>query len=197
MFENFIRIAAGVQIDSLVQALNKKPWLWDEITARQDTPGSPHSSTQSIFLRWCKSQTLSAVFNEIPAVEYPAFNELPEAWPILQEVLDLVKAKELGRILIVSLEPGCAIEPHVDEGAYADHFERFHVCLHSDLGNTFSVEKQPWCGEFVHMATGEVWWFNHKKHHAVFNGSRSPRIHMIIDAVAPLYRREREHALSA
>lgn len=135
---------------------------------------------------------MQEAFTDLTAVNYPAYETLKTTWPLIGHVLDRVKAKELGRVLITSLAAGGTIIPHADEGDYADHYERFHIALQSDRGNVFSVEDVIGCGEYAFMAPGELWWFNHKKRHAVFNGSDTPRIHLVIDAVAPNYRRERD-----
>lgn len=186
------KITEGIEVLPLLQRLETQPELWDEITARQDTPGSPHSSTRTIFLRWSKEMSLEAVFNSTEAVDYPALSKLPEAQGIIREVMDAVGSGELGRVLIVELGPWAAVDKHADTGVYADHFERFHVPLaHSD-GSVFYVEDTPGCGQYAHMRAGEVFWFNHKKEHFAVNDSDFTRIHMIIDCVAPKYRRERD-----
>lgn len=196
MQKNFARISSGVDVEPLLAAINAAPNLWNEITARQTTPGSPHKSTETIFLRWAESQTLDAVFNEIPAVDYPAMEKLPEARDLIMKLLSGVDGIELGRAIIVKLKPDGFITPHADEGAYADHFERFHICLSASRGNGFFVGTPEANAELVCMKPGEAWWFNHKMTHWVVNESSEDRIHLIIDCVAPTYRRER-HAVSA
>lgn len=178
-------------MDDLVSAI-KSTNLWPEITKRQDTKGSPHKYTKAIFLRWCQSQEIEAAFTDIEAIDYPAFEKLPEARPLVDLVLEATGATKLGRVLIVELEPGAMITPHVDEGDVADYYERFHIALTSDVGNDFFCAHDSQSGEFVHMMPGEMWWFNHKKEHYLINSSNKPRWHLIIDAVAPKYRRERQ-----
>jgi hypothetical protein len=188
----FARIATDVPTRPLVEALEGKPHLWGEITARQTTPGTPHRDSETIFLRWPKDQSITAAFEELESVDYPALRELPEARPLFAEVMKRTNAKELGRALIVKLKGQGQVDQHVDEGKYADAFERFHLVLSTGDGAHFFVEKRPYWCEVVHMRERELWWFNHKKRHWVANLSDEPRIHMIIDAKAPDYRRERE-----
>lgn len=197
MLQNFKRLKTGVDVAPLLAALERKPHLFDQITARQQAPGSPHRYTRAIFLRWCQTQTVEAAFTEIPAVDYPAMAELPEAWPLICEVLKESESRELGRVLITELQSGGAIDPHPDEGIVADHYERFHIPLRSEPGNWFScMIPGSKIREIVHMREGELWWFNHKRVHELDNRSHLPRLHLIVDCVAPAFRRERD-AISA
>lgn len=193
LVQNLIRIASGLPVLPLLQAVEAQPSLWGEITARQDHPASPHRDTEAIFLRWCAGRDVQSVFTDLHAVEYPAFHTLHrQTWPLLDLIYANVGGRELGRAVLVNLKPGGYITPHVDEGAYADHFERFHLPLCSGVDNFFHVEgegAQP--TQTVHMKPGELWWFNHKQPHWVANSSKQPRIHLIVDIVAPKYRRER------
>jgi hypothetical protein len=197
MFQNFGLIRTGVDVKPVMEALEKKPHLFDQITARQTTPGSPHRDTKAIFLRWCKEQSVHAAFNELEAIDYPALEELPEARPLIAEIMRAAGSKILGRVLIASLSPGGLIDAHADEGAVADHYERFHLPLKSEPGNWFySQLPNSKVREVVHMKPGEIWWFNHKRWHELENASQSPRLHLIVDCVAPKFRRERD-AISA
>lgn len=184
---SFIRIARSLPIDPLLAELAEAPELWGEITARQDHPASPHRDTEAVFLRWCAALDVASVFNDLHAVDYPALRALRGSLdPLLAEVYGRVGGTELGRVMLVSLKPGGTITPHIDEGAYADHYERFHLSLQSEPGNAFYAGD-----EGTHMLPGELWWFNHKELHSVVNFSSTPRLHLIADIVAPTYRRER------
>lgn len=196
MHENFALIKSRVDVYPLLKAIERNAHLFDKITGRQDTPGSPHSDTKAIFLRWCKDLTVEAVFNDLEAVDREEFSEISEAREIVAEVVKTVGATKLGRVLITTLKPNGSILPHADEGAVADHYERFHVVLKSEPGNFFYSQISKSSGEYLHMKAGEVWWFNHKRPHWLENNSEQDRIHLIIDAVAPKYRRERD-AISA
>lgn len=189
--ENFQRLASGLNVKPLLEAISRQPKLWAENTFRQDTPGSPHKDTECIFLRWAKDISLRGVFHDVTTVDYPAWESLPEARSLVDQLVSLADAGALGRIMIAKLKPAGYIAPHADEGLYADHFERFHVCLESEPGNLFFCGNTT-AGEYVHMQPGEAWWFNHKRRHEVANPSNAPRLHLIIDTVAPFFRRERD-----
>lgn len=192
MHENFALLKTRVDVYPLMEAIERNLHLFDQITGRQDTPGSPHGDTKAIFLRWSKELTVHAAFNDLEAVDFPAFSELPEARELVAEVVKLVGATKLGRVLITSLKPNGVIHPHADEGAVADHYERFHVVLKSESGNFFHSQVSKFETEHVFMKEGEVWWFNHKRPHWLKNNSECERIHLIVDAVAPQFRRERD-----
>lgn len=184
---NFKRLARELEVLPLLAQLEKHPRIWREITARQTTPGSPHADTDCVILRWSARQSVDAAFNDLESVDYPTLGKLPAARPLIAEVVKQSEGHELGRALIARLKPGGFIDPHTDEGAYADHFERFHVVLQADEGNLFRAGS-----ESARMRTGELWWFNHKLEHEVFNASDRSRLHLIVDVVAPAYRRERD-----
>lgn len=190
----FDRIHNGIDVRPLLRAVENNSKLWDQITARQDHPQSCHRDTRAIFLRWCKDISVETVFTDLVAVDYPALDVLGDARELIGLVAGLTKAERVGRVMITALKPGGCIIPHPDEGTYADHYERFHLVLHSDQGNLFTCQHDDSWYETVQMKAGELWTFNHKNVHHVLNGSRTDRIHMIIDAVAPLYRRERHGA---
>lgn len=183
--QNFELLSSGLDVAPLNEVLKRQPELFDEITGRQDYPGSAHKDTKCIFLRWCRGLDISAAFTEIPAFDFPAIAKLKEAHELINYAVHRVGGKELGRILVAKLQGVGRIQPHVDEGLYADHYERFHVVLDSEA-SFFR------CGsEITEMKPGELWWFNHKVEHQVWNASLKDRLHLIIDCVAPNFRRER------
>lgn len=190
--ENFKRVARNLEVLPLLNAVKRKDFLWKEITARQDTVGSPHTDTQSIFLRGPLEQTVESIFNDPSAMNYPAMEQLTESHQLIHALADIVNAREIGRIMVVSLAPGGFITPHVDEGKYADHFERFHIILATNPDCWFQCNHDQDSAEFVRMKVGEAWWFNHKREHTFMNEGETPRIHLIADMVAPIYRKERD-----
>lgn len=169
--------------------------MWKEHTLRQTAAGSPHSDTRTIFLRWSKQISVETVFTDLEAIDYPAFDKLAQAREIMALTAKLTGAEVIGRAIIVSLKPGGRISPHADEGAYADHYERFHCVLQSDHGNKFMAGGAS-VYETCEMRTGEIWWFNHKRTHWFENKSNRARIHLIMDMVSPTFRVEREQMAS-
>lgn len=191
MLHNFTLLANGLDVAPLLAEINANRSLWREETARQDYPGSAHKYTEAIFLRWCKGKSVEAAFHEIEAFDCHAMDVFTSTHALIDQASARVGAWEVGRVLLVSLEPGAVIYPHSDEGVYADYYERFHICLQSEEGNAFLTETAADRGEYVHMKPGELWFFNHKAKHMLMNASKKPRIHLIVDLVAPDFRRER------
>lgn len=175
---NFKLLAERMNIEPLLNELSNFRELWRQTTVRQDTPGSPHHDTEAIIIAGPRELTVEAAFNDLESVVYPAGNSLLDVWPLIDQIATLVNSSKLGRAMIVSLKAGGVIDRHFDDGAYAAHYSRFHLCLQSDEGNSFD------CGdETVHMRPGELWQFDHHKYHSVTNASDRARIHLIVDAV--------------
>lgn len=183
---NFKRLCAGLDVWPLLRVLDQRPDLWSHFTGRQEAPGSAHHDTRCIVVLGPQEPTAAAWFNDLDAVGWSPLPVVHDAlaallWPLAQAIR-LSGPEDLGRVMIVELAPGGVIDPHADEGAYAEHYSRFHIVLSSAAGNWFS------CGiETVWMQSGDAWWFDHQLVHSVRNDSASPRIHVIVDAVSPLF----------
>lgn len=188
-------IESGIDTKPLMDEISEQSWLWNVIKERQTTKGSPHHDTETIFLRWCPGSTLEDIFTQIEAVDCPPLlSYLPSARGLMETVCELVNSRQLGRAMIVRFKPGGRIDPHIDEGQYADYFDRFHLSLDSQEGNRFNVIEDEHNHHWVHMKPGEVWWFNHKMTHFVENHSDEWRTHMIVDCVSPRFRGKRDAA---
>ena len=169
---------------------NLKEEHWKAITLRQEHPGSAHGDTESIYLRWSASMDVKSVFSDLDAVDYPHLDMLPEFKEVLQWIFYEVGGEQLGRAMIVKLKKDGYIEQHVDEGDYADHYDRFHLCLDAEPECDFMVQHgdSPLHFETTNMLPGELWWFDHKKPHCVDNGSGRDRIHLIVDVKTSKFR---------
>lgn len=170
------RLATGADVAALLAELDRQPELWQLETARQTCPGSPHHATQAIYLRWCREMAVEAVFNDLVAVTWPAAAQLPAATALVLELMAELNCWDLGRVILARLPAGCAIDPHQDEGRYAEVHARFHLALQADPGNDFTV-----AGETVHMQPGEWWQFDRRLSHHVVNRSSRDRLHLIVD----------------
>jgi GNAT superfamily N-acetyltransferase len=185
----FERIAVGLPVQALLTEIEAIPELWDLDKWRQDTHGSPHVDTRCILVRMPESLWIPTrvkpenVFEDLTVEDLPAVQQLPTVAKLVSDLVERTGAIRVGRVMITELKAGGWIRPHVDEGGYADHYDRFHIVLQAAPGNRFSVG-----AEVEEMHAGDAWWFNHKIGHFVQNFSDTPRIHLIVDLVAPKYR---------
>ena len=166
-----------------------KPQMWERITLRQDFIGSAHKDTQTIFINGPGGEG-SNVLDDVSVTAYPDGIELAAiVLPVFKCFCTCVRFTSFGRVMIVRLKPNGHITAHVDEGKYADMFDRFHIvlqgsCLFRVNGHAFRPQER------------EMFWFNHKLEHEVWNDEDRPRIHMIVDAVAPMWRERRDLAMA-
>lgn len=172
----FKQIASGLKVQPLLDLLDAKPELWDQITLRQQFEGSAHKDTECIFVRGPESFTIDKYFFDVGSYDYSVMQDLAsELVPLLQPLLtETLQVKELGRVMIVKFKPGGHISEHMDEGKYADHFARFHIALKTNPKATLTVG-----GQTRNLDAGEAWWFNHKLKHSGDNLGDTDRIHII------------------
>jgi quercetin dioxygenase-like cupin family protein len=177
---NFKLVTSGIDPTPLLALIADHESLWREITIRQSYADSAHRDTETIFLR--APVTLVDVLNVLDSRDMPAIQVLaPALLPIMGRLTEVLQLRELGRTMLVKLKAGGRITPHFDAGAYARYFARFHYVLTSTPECRFTVGD-----ETVHMAPGDLWWFDHQIDHHVENDGPD-RIHLIFDATAPGY----------
>lgn len=189
-FVNFQLLKSGLDVQPLLGAIEKYNYLWNEVKLRQEFKDSPHKNTKAIYIRWCKDLDLISAFNDLEGVDYPARELLAEVNPLIDEVMTESKASKLGRVMITKLNANSSIAAHPDEGVVAESYERFHIPLFSDSGNKFFAGNPKGKFEEVEMKPGELWVFNNKEVHWFNNQSNKERLHLIVDAVAPQFRRD-------
>ncbi len=177
--KNFHLMAKGVATTALMNQIARNQQLWNANDLRTKFPGSPHKAVEDIWLRFQKiteASSVAAVADDHESVNYPAFFELSEAQDLIFNLMRVVKGERLGRVMVTKLAPGKSIAPHVDGGAHAAYFERYHVVLQGYPGSIFRCG-----GEQVQMLTGEVWWFQNQELHEIVNNSGDDRIHLVVD----------------
>lgn len=179
--KNFQKIAAGVDVTPLMHAVQRNSHLWNQNDLRTVHPGTPHTEVSDIWLRFndlekYRAGDAQSVLDEHESVNYPAMFELFQVRPLIFSLMTRVEGERLGRCLITKLPPGAKITPHVDGGAHAAYYERYHIVLQGLPGSVFR------CGdEQVQMLTGECWWFDNSVEHEVINNSADDRVHLIVD----------------
>lgn len=176
MTRYFDRIAQGVDVIPLLHAATRQPALWNASTLRTRHPGTAHREVDDIWLRFNDIGDPACVADDHESIDYPAFSLLPQARPLIFDLMRRVEGERLGRVLITRLPPGGRIYPHEDGGAHAAYYDRYQVALQGLPGSVFRAG-----GEQVFMASGEVWWFDNSQTHEVINNSADDRVHMIVD----------------
>lgn len=176
---NFQKLA-DVNIAELSHSIQRQPELWNQNDLRTQYPNSPHIEADDIWLRFNDRKIFeedpTKIMNDYEAVNYPAWDILPQCHEIVFGLMRSVRGTRLGRVMITRLAPGKKIKPHSDGGYYADYYDRYHCVLQNFPGSYFRAGD-----EKVTMKAGEVWWFNNSIEHEVINNSAEDRVTMIID----------------
>ncbi len=173
---NFQLIAAGVDVTPLLHAVMRRPELWNKNRLRTTYRETPHADADDIWLWFNEADDETTVIDDKDTVPYPAWQALPQARPIVFDLMHRVGGARLGRVLITRLAPGKSIAPHADGGAPAEYYSRYQVALQSLPGCLFTAG-----GETVTFRPGEVWYFDNRVTHSVANNSADDRIVMIVD----------------
>jgi aspartyl/asparaginyl beta-hydroxylase (cupin superfamily) len=79
-------------------------------------------------------------------------------------------------VLISRLPPGASIPEHIDQGAPATYYKRYHLALKAEPG-ALNISG----GETVAYKMGEFYWFDNSVLHAVINNSADDRITLVMD----------------
>lgn len=185
----FQKIANNVNVNRLMHEIQRQPELWDENTLRTKHPGTAHSQISDIWV-WFNNTTLAQtefshlerdkVINDKEIIPYRAWNLLPSLRPIIFDLMHIVQAVRLGRVIITKLPPGKEITPHVDGGAPATYYQRYQLALQCLPGNVFRIGSDP-NQEEVQFTTGDIWHINNRVEHSVINNSIDDRIVCIVD----------------
>lgn len=171
---NFYRLADNVDVVPLMNALNANPDLWNQHTVRTQHEETAHGQVSDILLRF--NDLDGGIIDNKECINFPAIWRLPQARQMINALMARVEGERLGRCIIAKLPVGASILPHIDGGAPATYYDRYHIVLASTAGCLFR------CGdETVNMKTGEVWWFNNAIEHEVINNSAHDRINLIVD----------------
>jgi quercetin dioxygenase-like cupin family protein len=172
------RHVATLDAAPLAAAVAENAARFGDLTFRQKAPGSAHPDTETIYLRMPAEITAETIFEGLDAVSYPAW-EIAPLREVAERIADATQGR-LGRVMVIKLKPGGRIAPHVDEGGYALATARFHLVIATNPGAWLEAG-----GERVHMAAGELWWFDKHAPHRGANEGATDRVHMVIDLFLP------------
>lgn len=167
------RFVGGLNIDAAIGVLEKNAAHFADETWRQDYPGTAHGDTETIYLRMPPRLSVETLFDSMEVVDCPLAGEFS---PLLNDVCGVVESGALARAMLIKLKPGGKITPHIDEGAYAEATDRYHLPL--------VTNRQAWLksgGEVLRMEVGELWWFDKHALHEGRNEGDSDRVHLVAD----------------
>ena len=177
--EHPFALRGHVYTHALLEAIERVPRMWTWLTERQDYKGSAHADTQCIVLRGPSGELMDEPFDCIQADDYwPADVLRAPMLDVLGQLQVIAPWRELGRMMVVRLKPGGYVLPHVDEGAYANHYTtRLHVAMTDSPLAFLNVRDKP-----RSFRQHECWQIDHLSSHYARNcDSVSPRIHLIVD----------------
>jgi hypothetical protein len=132
-----------------------------------------------------ESQSINLLYDlSHPETFLPRFNvENFELWRLVKLALDRIQC-HLGpgfwcRAIIANLPSGGEIKAHIDPGWPFSIQKRYHWVLKTNPDVEMNFDDQNF--KFL---KGEVWQFNNKTMHSVFNGGQTERWHLVADYVS-------------
>lgn len=168
---------------------------FDDDKRRQNEPGSPHHDTRTIVLRApnglddAPAGTLKSLWQaDVPHEDMPLLADWPSARQVLHAIAQSHQRRsglvpEFGKVMVVSLKVDGYVDWHVDEGAYAEAHDRYHICLVPSPGARIFAG-----GEAAILPYGQLTWINNRRLHSAINLGPCPRIHLIADIRKPRER---------
>ena len=179
---HFCKIADGLDVVPVLNALAVNPHLWNAHDLRTTHPESPHQQGDDIWF-WFnpEHEDPRGVIDDLDCVPYPAWDKLPQVRNVVLDIMRRVEGTRLGRVIITRLAPGAAIPAHIDDGAPATYYTRYQLALQSLPGALMKIGE-----EVVNFRMGEVWQIDNRTEHSVVNNSADDRIALIIDVRGPV-----------
>lgn len=106
-----------------------------------------------------------------------AVSKFPKHYEAALWIKEQVGGLDLGRIMIVHLEPKGEIGIHIDPGAYFKKHARYHIPLITNPDVQFFDHE----GNRAHMPIKTLCRLNNLSNHGLINDSDKERIHLIVD----------------
>jgi len=179
------KVDVAVLVDK-VSSLSEAVWLEDE-KLRQRLAGS--RQTNSIFLKSILVPEFAKRISRGPLTD----DDVPrqggwdrlhgEISPIVESAVSRFPAGGIvSRIQLARMQPGTAIEQHIDQSPMLNAAHRLHIPLQTNSDVEFVVD-----GQRVIMDVGILYELNNRVPHSVVNRGNSARIHLIIDYIPPAH----------
>lgn len=170
-------IRSGYDVAEAVRQLESQPDVWNRYTLRTDAYA--HRAVDDVWCRynaWGNWNGDVAAFNgPHESVWYPVIGQLPAVWSLVRRVMRDMAIKTLGGVLITRIPPGGRVEPHIDNGWHARHYEKFAVQLRGNDRQAFHFEDAE-----LRAQPGDLYTFDNSRLHWVTNDSDEDRITLII-----------------
>jgi len=157
-------------------------------TRRQEASKSPHHDTQMILLRAPAGDVSRETwFADVEHADTPLLAEWPSARRVIaaiarsherrtQQQFGTAIEPSFGKIMVVRLKAGGFVDWHVDQGAYAEAHDRFHLCLIASPA-AFLYSN----GQAAVLQPGTLAFFDNRKLHGEVNFGPIARDHLIVD----------------
>jgi hypothetical protein len=169
-----------IDIEPILEAIKKNEDVYNAVTIRQDIEGSPHKDTRAMYLRMPHPPfTADKFLNSLEVIDWPLMTE--DAFSKVIRRIAFLTFQEPARAMIVELAPGGYIDPHIDQGIYAENTDRYHLCITTNDGCFCKIGDDEDDVETVFMKPGQLYWFDKHSLHRVANLGTAPRIHLIVD----------------
>jgi quercetin dioxygenase-like cupin family protein len=166
-------LSRGLNVTPIHWALQEHPELWNQHTARTESPESPHHGLDDIWARFGDPERAEDGAAH-DSFWYPSADVLGVK-PLCLDLMRSVEGVELGGVLITRIPSGAECKPHTDPGWHARRYEKFAVQITSAPGQKFCFE-----GEELETRPGDVFWFDNQHLHWVTNPTPYERITMIV-----------------
>ena len=173
-------LLGNVDVLPLRLQIERHPELWNQHTGRTEQAEGAHTQISDIWLRWRPKEELLAPenYNEKFAelTWYPGIAALPAARDILMQIMGRVQGTALGGALITRIPCGAQVKPHSDAASW--HANYYGLKVYTVIAaNPNAVN---WCeGESFVPKVGDVFSFDNKKAHAVYNEGADDRMTMM------------------
>lgn len=172
-------LASGFDVSPLLEQIAAHPDLWNRHRQRIEMYGTPHGGVSDIWVRyndWANyTGDWPAFHEEHESVWYPCITQIPAAWSLCRKVQRFIGAKTLGGVLITKVPPGGRVEPHVDGGWHAAHYDKYAVQLMGNAQQGFHFEDSE-----LRAEPGDLYTFDNSRLHWVTNDSDSDRMTLIL-----------------
>lgn len=166
---------------TLAAELDAAPQLWNEHRYRTESAVSPHREVDDIWVRFNAIKNLDPsrpqAFNDSHVSEwYPAADILESVKAVITQAAKLIRATQIGGVLITRIPAGNKVYPHADGGWHAGHYNRkLVVLLRGNLEQAFCFRD-----EELRSEPADVFEFDNSHVHWVTNPTTEERISLII-----------------